>query len=175
MCGCRSIVVWGPCGTQNTAVRAKKLSACRDTNRDLAVGMRERVRDEMPFPGAVGVRFFVVSSMIGVGAVRSINGTPPGVLFRVCRLCTNVVDLMLRFAVLGLRDCMIAGASVMRVIVRIGVLSITLCCSALTLCSSIVGKVGGIIGGGVRILSMCEWSSLTTAFRRMSRFAPLFG
>ena len=107
MCGRRSNDVWGPCGTLNAAVRAKKLSACRDTNRERAVGMRERVRDEMPFAGAVGVRFrvvVVVSSMMGVGAALSIKGTPPGVLFLVCRRCTNVVVLMLHFAV-GLRDC----------------------------------------------------------------------
>ena len=55
-----------------------------------------------------------------------ISGRPPGVLFLVTRRCTRGLSYSLRFAV-GLRDCIIAGAFVMRGMVSIGVLSNTLC------------------------------------------------
>ena len=67
---------------------------------------------------------------------RVINGNPPGVLFHITRWCNRGVSFSILFAV-GLRDCIIAGASVMRGIVSIGVLSNTLCWFSLsTLCSS---------------------------------------
>ncbi len=72
-----------------------------------------------------------------------INRNPPGVLFHVTRRCIRGLLLSIRFAI-GLRDCIIAGASVMHRMVSIGVLSIThcwfslstLCSCSLTLCSS---------------------------------------
>ncbi len=72
-----------------------------------------------------------------------INGNPPGVLFHVMGQCILGLFLSICFAI-GLRDCIIAGASVMHGMVSIRVLSITLCwfslstlCScSLTLCSS---------------------------------------
>ncbi len=67
---------------------------------------------------------------------RVINGNPPGVLLRVTRRCNRGVSFSILFAI-GLRDCIIAGASVMRRIVSIGLLSNTLCWFSLsTLCSS---------------------------------------
>ena len=55
-----------------------------------------------------------------------INGKPPGVLCLITRRCIRGFSCSLRFAV-GLRDCIIGGASVMRGMVSIGVLSTTLC------------------------------------------------
>ncbi len=83
------------------------------------------------------------ASLVVSMACLVISGSPPGVLFLVTRQCIRGLSFSLRFAV-GLRDCIIAGASVMRGMVSIGVLSNTLCwfslttlCSfALTLCSS---------------------------------------
>ena len=76
----------------------------------------------------------------GIVAGRMINGTAPGVLFRVTRLCNCGVCFIALFSV-GLRACMIGSASVIRGAVRMGVASITLCCASLstawlTLCSS---------------------------------------
>jgi hypothetical protein len=134
------------------AVSAKKLIACLVTNRDRAIGIRERVREDIPFDGGAMVSSDAgTSSTIGGKGARVIKGTPPGVLFRVFRRCTNGVVLMLRFAV-GLCEFIMAGALVMRGIVLIGDASITLCWSTITLCSSDnVGNVGGRTGGGVRM------------------------
>ena len=76
----------------------------------------------------------------GIVAGQTINGTAPGVLFRVTRLCNRGVCFIALFA-MGLRTCMFGGASVIRGAVRMGVASITLCCASLsiawrTLCSS---------------------------------------
>jgi hypothetical protein len=93
-----------------------------------------RIRDDLRSPCAV-----VVVSL----ARRVIIGNSPGVLFLVTRRCIRGFSFSLRFAV-GFRDCIIGGASVMRGMVSIGVLSntlcwfslATLCSSSLTLCSS---------------------------------------
>jgi hypothetical protein len=93
-----------------------------------------RIRNDLQSPCA---------SLLVSLACLVISGNPPGVLFLVTRRCSRGLSFSLRFAV-GLRDCIIAGASVMRGMVRIGVLSNTLCwfslatlCSfSLTLCSS---------------------------------------
>ena len=69
------------------------------------------------------------SSCINAGSALVIFGRAPGVLLRVCRWCMRAVVIKLRFAV-GSRVCMIAGASDMRWIVKIGASSITLCASA---------------------------------------------
>lgn len=124
--------------------------------------MRERVLVAMPVgDGPLGGTRAGSSSIVDGRATRLIKGTPPGVLPRVCLRCVNGVVLMWRFAV-GFLDSMMAGASVMRGIVRIGVSSITLCSSAYTLCSSdIVGIAGGIMGGGVRTSLMCDWSRVS--------------
>ena len=66
------------------------------------------------------------SSLVVSMARLVISGRPPGVLFLVTRRCIRGLSFSLRFAV-GLRDCIIAGASVMRGMVSIGVLSNTLC------------------------------------------------
>ncbi len=55
-----------------------------------------------------------------------ISGNPPGVSFLVTRLCICGFSFSLHVAI-GLCDCIIAGASVMRGMVSIGVLSNTLC------------------------------------------------
>ncbi len=85
---------------------------------------------------------------------RWIKGTPPGELFRVTCRWTKGVILTARFAV-ELRDFMMAGTLVMHGRVIIGVLLITLCCSVLTLCSTLCSiAVAGRGGGGVNILPM---------------------
>ena len=87
----------GPGGTLNAAVKAKKLRACLETNLDRATGTLDRVRVAIPFCGdsscavqrgglcTVRRGGALSSSMIGGNMVRLINGTAPGVLFRVCR------------------------------------------------------------------------------------------
>ena len=55
-------------------------------------------------------------------ARRVIIGNAPGVLFLVTRRCIRGFSFSLCFAV-GFRDCIIGGASVMRGMVSIGVLS----------------------------------------------------
>ena len=83
------------------------------------------------------------ASLVVSLAHRVIIGNPPGVLCLVTCRCIRGFSFSLRFAI-GLRDCIIAGASVMRGMVSIGVLSntlcwislATLCSSSLTLCSS---------------------------------------
>ncbi len=72
--------------------------------------------------------------MSGIGCTLVMAGSCPGVLFRVTRLWIRGVDLSARLEV-GLRACMIGGASVSRGTVIMGDSSITLCFSALTLCS----------------------------------------
>jgi hypothetical protein len=73
----------------------------------------ERIRGDLRSPCAAVVVSF---------ARRVIIGTPPGVLFLVTRRCIRGVSFSLRFAV-GFRDCIIGGASVIRGMVSIGVLS----------------------------------------------------
>ncbi len=68
------------------------------------------------------------AALVVLLARRVIIGNPPGVLFRVTRRCIRGFSFSLRLAV-GLRDCIIGGASVMRGMVSIGVLSNTLCSS----------------------------------------------
>ncbi len=51
-----------------------------------------------------------------------ISGNPPGVLFLVTCRCSRGLSFSLHFAI-GLRNCIIAGASVMRGMVSIAVLS----------------------------------------------------
>jgi len=62
----------------------------------------------------------------GIVAGRMINGTAPGVLFRVTWLCNRGVCFIVRFAV-GLRASMIGGASVILGTVRMGDSLMTLC------------------------------------------------
>ncbi len=87
-----------------------------------------------------------------------IIGTPPGVLFLVTRLCICGVFLSAHVDV-GLQACMDGGASVMCGMVSMGVSSITLCCSSLTL-SSVICVTLEL--GGVRIVLILDWSSLMT-------------
>jgi hypothetical protein len=135
------------------------LRACCKTSRDRAMGIADRVCVAM-----AGVT--LSSSMVG-RHVRFINGTPPGVLFLVTRKCVTGVILIFCFA-MGLLDAMMAGTLVMHRRVMIGVSSITLCCSALTLCSTLCSVVGaGIRGGGVKMLPMC-------VCRSVSNLRPLF-
>ena len=77
----------------------------------------------------------LVASVLGIGCTLLMAGSFPGVLFRVTRAWILGVDFSERFEV-GLRACIIGGASVMRGTVTMGDSSITLCSSALTLCSS---------------------------------------
>ena len=88
---------------------------------------------------------------IACSSILVIKGTAPGVLLRVWRRCVRGVFLRWRFAV-GFCDVMMGGASVIRRIVVIGVLSITLCCFScsiiLTLCSS------SFVAAGSNILTM---------------------
>jgi hypothetical protein len=80
----------------------------------------------------------VVGRSMGTGVI-------PGVLFLVIFLWRRGVFFNVRFYV-GLRDCMIAGSSIIHGIVSVGVLSINLCsylhaiASLSTLCSN---KIGG--------------------------------
>ena len=93
-----------------------------------------RIRSDLQSPCA---------SLVVLFACRVIIGNPPGVLFLITRRCTLGFSFSRHFAV-ELRDCIIAGASVMRGMVSIGVLPntfcwfslSTLCSSSLTLCSS---------------------------------------
>ncbi len=67
-------------------------------------------------------------------SMRCIARTAPGVLFLVCRQCKHGVFFNARLAV-GFRVFIISGAFEMQGIVRMGALSISNCCSSLTLCS----------------------------------------
>jgi hypothetical protein len=96
-------------------------------------------------------------ALFGIGWTGLINGTIPGVLFRVTLLCIRGAFLRVRFAV-GLRDCIIGGASVIPGMVSMGVVSITLCSSFLTLCSTCGVAVDW--GGGVRMAFILDWRSL---------------
>ena len=112
----------------------------------------------------------VPMSMCGMGLIRGILGTPPGVFALVWCRCMRGVFFKALFAV-GLRACMMGGALVIHGMVRIGVSSITLCCSSLTLCCSSVtlcsyrsfalcSSAGG--GAPVKYASRCYASSLRT-------------
>ncbi len=82
----------------------------------------------------------------GSGSITVGHGVMPGVLLRVTRLCRRGVLANVRFAV-GFRDCIIGGASDIRVMGIMGYVSITLCSSSLwapvtvTLCG--VARGGG--------------------------------
>jgi hypothetical protein len=97
-----------------------------------------------------------ILSLSGIVLLLLIIGTPLGVLFLVTCLCIRGVFLSAHFD-MGLQACMIGGASVMRRMVSMGVSSITLCCSFLTLCSAICVALAL---GGVRIVLILDWISL---------------
>ena len=71
-------------------------------------------------------------SVLGIGCTLLIAGNFPGVLFQVARVWILGVAFSARLEV-GLRACMIGGASVMWGMVMMSESSITLCSSALTL------------------------------------------
>ncbi len=75
------------------------------------------------------------ASTLGIGCTLLIVGNFPGVLFWVTLAWILGVDFSARLEV-GLRACIIGGASVICGTVMIDVLSITICSSTLTLCSS---------------------------------------
>ena len=66
-----------------------------------------------------------------LAAILCMGGTAPGVLFLVTRRCVHGASFRRRFDV-GFRDFIIGGASVMWVMVTIGVSSITLCCRSVS-------------------------------------------
>ena len=87
--------------------------------------------------------------MFGMGWIRVIIGTLPGVFALVFCQCICGVFFKALYAV-GLHACMMGGAFVIRVMVRIGVslitlysFSLTLCCSLITLCSVLGVSVDG--------------------------------
>ena len=102
-------------------------------------------------------------SVCGIGCTLLISGNFPGVLFRVTLLCILSVNFSARLEV-GLRACMIGGASVMQGIVMMGVSLITLCSSSLTLCSlslTLCCACGDAVeAGGVRMDLICFYSFL---------------
>ncbi len=69
-----------------------------------------------------------------ITSMRCIAGTAPGVLFLVCRQCKRGVFFNTHLAV-GFWAFIIGGAFKMWGIVKMGALSISNCCSSLTLCS----------------------------------------
>jgi len=104
-------------------------------------------------------------------ARRVIIGNPPGVLCLVTRRCTLGLSLSLRFAV-GLRDCIIAGASVVRGMVSIGVLSNTCCCCSLaTLCSSSLTLCSSWTKVGCYACSIFLWRAFTSHLPAVVAFA----
>ncbi len=129
-------------GGLNVVANVNALRACCDTSLNHAIGIADRV----PVVTAC-----VTSSLGTVGrSVHLIKGTPPRVLFLITWWWTTGVVLIFCFAV-GLRDVIIAGVSVMQSRVMIGVSSITHCCSAFTLCSTLCYVPwSGIGGGGVK-------------------------
>ncbi len=90
----------------------------------------------------------VLMSVCGMGLIRAILGTPPGVFALVWCQCMRGVFFKALFAV-GLYACMMGGALVIRGMVRIGVSSITLCCSSITLCF-VLGVA--VDAGGLRMV-----------------------
>ena len=104
----------------------------------------------------------VPMSMCGMGLIRAILGTPPGVFALVWRRCMRGVFFKALFAV-GLRACMMGGALVIRGMVRIGVSSITLCCSSLTLCCSSVtlcsARGVAVDAGGLRMVVRLDFNN----------------
>ena len=97
----------------------------------------------------------VPMSMCGMGWIRATIGKPPGVFALVWCQCMCGVLFKAFFAV-GLCTCMMGGAFVIHGMVRIGVLSITLCSSSLTLCCSLV-TLCSVLGvavnaGGLRMV-----------------------
>ena len=80
-----------------------------------------------------------MSAISGIGWTR--------LLFRVALLWIHSAFLRVGFAA-GLCDCIIGGASVICVLVRMGDVSITLCSSSFTLCSD---RGVAVDPGGVRI------------------------
>jgi hypothetical protein len=90
---------------------------------------------------------------------RWIAGTAPGDLFLVFRQCKRGMFFNTRFAV-EFHNFILGGASMMRGTVRIGVLSITLCCCILTLCSCSLASCSVIPGVGSTICLILLWRSL---------------
>jgi hypothetical protein len=99
-------------------------------------------------------RMRVVGPMMGTCAIA---GTMPGVLFRVTLRCRRGMSFSAHFVV-GFCDCIIGGAFLMRGMVRMGVLSITLCCCILTLCSCSIASCSVIRAGGSTICLILFWS-----------------
>ncbi len=97
-----------------------------------------------------------MSAISGIGWTLLINGTIPGLLFRVTLPWIRGAFLRVRFLV-GLRDCIIGGTSVICGMVSMGVVSITLCSSFLTLCSA---RGVAVDWGGVRMAFILDWRSL---------------
>ena len=110
--------------------------------------------------------------MFEMGWICKIISTPPGVFARVWQWCMRGVFLKALFAV-GLRACMMGGAFVIQVMVRIGVLSITLCSSSLALCCSSVTlcSVRGVAveRGGLRMICRLDCNNLEGAILYLLR------
>ncbi len=98
----------------------------------------------------------VVGAMPGTCLIA---GTMPGVLFRITCQCRRGVSFSARFA-MGFHDCIIGGAFVMRGMVRMGVVSLTLCCCILTFCSCSVTSCSVSIDGGSTICLILFWRIL---------------
>ncbi len=139
-------------GGLNVAANVNALRACCDTSLNHAIG----IADQVPVVTAC-----VTSSLATVGrSVHLIKGTPPRVLFLITWWWTTGVFLIFCFAV-GLRDVIIAGVSVMQSRVMIGVSSITHCCSAFTLCSTLCYVPWSGIGGvGGKCCQCAFWRSM---------------
>ena len=118
---------------------------------------------EFPAHFLVDMRLVGIScgaSRLGIGCILLIAGNFPGVLFRVTLAWILGVGVVFSARLeVGLRACIIGGASVIRGNVMMGVLSITLCSSSLTLCSSALTLccVHGvdIDAWGVRMFFIC--------------------
>jgi hypothetical protein len=126
------------------------VSACYETNLVRTLRMVDCVHVAM-------FEFTLLSTLIILARINPvIKGTPPEVLLGVSHWCMPRVTFKDLFAV-GLRNAMIAGALDICWRVVIGVLLITLCLSAFTLCSSHCSSCNtGQGGGGVRIFSMWD-------------------
>ena len=106
------------------------------------------------------------ASVLGIGCTLLIAGNFPGVLFQVTLVWILGVNFSARLEV-GLRACIIGGASVIRGTVMMGVSSITLCSSSLTLCSSSLtlccARGVAIDAWGVRMFWICVCSFLISS------------
>ena len=117
----------------------------------------------------VGMRLVGIlrgASGLSIGCTLLIAGNFPGVLFQVTLAWILGVNFSARFEV-GLRACIIGGASVIQGNVMMGVLLITLCSSSLTLCSSSLTLccVCGVAidACGVRMFFICICKFLISA------------